>query len=85
MKYIRDGKIVRKCDRNLKQMNTFEYMYYEIFHWNYFQKVLKFILEKLTNIIYDLLVLLLNIILFIFTPITLFIVAKKELKEAKRR
>ena len=36
-KYIMENDKVIKCTYNIANMNPFEYCYYDIFYWNFYQ------------------------------------------------
>lgn len=83
--YILDDKKVRKCDSNISKMNVAEYMYYDIFHWNYLGGLLTgYILGNLIEIIKYFGAFLVNTIIFLLTPLILPIIAYISIKKAKK-
>lgn len=82
--FIVDDNKVRKCDLNISKMNIAEYIYYSIFHWNFFSELLiGYIGENLIEAIKYFGAFLINTLIFILTPIRLPISAYLSIKNAK--
>ena len=82
--FIIDDNKVRKCDSNISKMNIAEYIYYSIFHWNFFGNLLiNYIGENLIESIKYFGAFLINTIILILTPVMLPISAYKSIKNAK--
>lgn len=83
--FIVDEGIIRRCDSNLSKMNIFEFMYFYIFHWGYFRQIFSYIYECLKEFLSYGFGLVYNIIVLLFTPITLISCAIIQIKNAKKR
>lgn len=84
-KYIKDNNRVRSCDANIIKMNPFEYCYYNIFHWSFFQNRIDRLFEQLIEGIKNLFFFLINIFITIFHIIFMPIFAYFEIKKIKKR
>lgn len=89
--FIRDEGKVRRCTDNMSKMNIFEYMYCHIIYWGYFKSFFsmiihsgKDVIECLGELFLSLFVIVINIIAFIFTPITLVLTAIFQIRNAKK-
>lgn len=80
---MEDGK-VRRCDLNISKMSIPEYMYFYVFHWGRIGSLLKdYIFSALIESLKYAGVFIINLILFICTPILLPFTAYKAIKQAK--
>lgn len=82
--YIMDGKVVRKCDVNISKMNMFEYMYYEIFQWKIYQKLISgYVIENLIESLKYLGAFLFSLVQVILLPIILPISSISTINKSK--
>ena len=80
---MEDGK-VRQCDLNISKMSIPEYIYFYVFHWGKISGLIKdYIFASLVESLKYLCVLVVNLVLFIGTPILLPFTAYKAIKQAK--
>lgn len=80
---MEDGK-VRQCDLNISKMSIPEYIYFYIFHWGRISSLLKdYIFSNLVEVFKYFGAFILNLALFICTPILLPLTAYKSIKRAK--
>lgn len=83
--FIKDDKKVRRCDANISKMNIGEYIYYSIFHWNFFGNLLiGYIIENLIECIKYFGAFLINTMMLLISPIMLPITAYNSIKRAKK-
>lgn len=78
--YIYDDGKIRNCPANTLKMNPFEYCYYSIFHWNYFERKLSDILDLLKEIVIDILTIFGILIVTLFMPISAYYILKEDKK-----
>lgn len=83
--YILDDGKVRKCDSNLAKMNIFEFIHYYVFHWGYFKQIFAYIYECFKCVLEYGFGLFYNVVLLLFTPITLIVCAIIQIRNAKKR
>ena len=86
--FIMDNNIIRWCNSNIAKMNIFEYIYYYLFIWRASIKDIKYtflnIFELLLQGLEGICLLIVNIIIIIFYPVSLMITGLLRIKEAKR-
>ena len=83
--FIRDNDKVRCCRSNIAKMNVFEYIYYELFHWEFFQDAFYCLSKSFKEFIKNGGVFFYNLVFILFSPITIIIMAFVRVKNAKEQ
>lgn len=78
--YIYNNGKIKKCPANILKMNPFEWCYYSIFHWNYFERKLSEIWDLLKEILIDILSIFGILITTLFMPISAYYILKEDRK-----
>lgn len=83
--FIKDGKIVRRCDANISKMNIAEYVYYSLFHWHWFKiLIIDYILPSLIESLKYLGISISNILILLLSPIMLPVTGLFSIQKAKK-
>lgn len=82
-KYIMDNdNKVRNCISNIIKMNPFEYCYYNIFYWNFYQiiflNLLSYLKEFFMNLYYFIATIIITILYTLFMPVYAYFEIKRE-------
>ena len=86
-KFIYDDGKVRRCTSNIAKMNVFEWIYFYIKDWGCFRDIWYFFNEMLFKLIdgfKNIGLFVINIIMLIFLPVTLFVAGYLEIKKARK-
>lgn len=81
-KYIMENDKVIKCAFNIIKMNPFEYCYYNVFYWNFYQiifsKVLLYLKEIFMNLYYFIATIIITVLYTLFMPVYAYFEIKRE-------
>ena len=81
--FILDEGKIRNCQKNIAMMNVFEYIIFDIFDKNCLKRIFIETIEQYWEGLKSLCLAIINTILLVIFPISLFLKGYFEIKEAK--